>query len=100
MKPEIVVVGMIFAPTQEKLDREFTCHKLYEAADRSAFLKLHAGTARGLATFGPNGADAALMDALPKIEIISNFGVGVDAINAAAARQRRIIVTNTQDVLN
>ena len=40
------------------------------------------------------------MDALPKLEIISNFGVGVDAINLDDAKKRRIIVTNTPDVLN
>ena len=100
MKTEIIVVGKIFARTQEKLDREFSCHKLYEAADRAAFLKQHAPKVRGLATFGQNGADAALMDALPGLEIISNFGVGVDAIDLAAAKQRKIIVTNTPDVLN
>lgn len=100
MKPEIIVVGKIFARTQEKLDREFTCHKLYEAPERDAFLKQHAGKVRALATFGASGADAKLMDALPKLEIISNFGVGVDAIDLAAARQRKILVTNTPDVLN
>jgi lactate dehydrogenase-like 2-hydroxyacid dehydrogenase len=100
MKPEIIVVGKIFARTQEKLDHEFICHKLYEAADKDAFLKQHAPRVRGLATFGPAGADATLMDALPKLEIISNFGVGVDAIDVAAARQRKLIVTNTPDVLN
>ena len=102
MQPDIVVVGKIFARTQEKLDKAFTCHKLYEAADREAFLKQHAPKVRGLATFGPAGAgaDAKLMDALPKIEIISNFGVGVDAIDVAAAKQRGLIVTNTPDVLN
>lgn len=100
MKPEIVVSGRIFPPTQEKLEREFTCHKLYEAADRAAFLKELAPRVRALATFGPAGADAALMDALPKLEVISNFGVGVDAIDLAAAKQRGLIVTNTPDVLN
>jgi lactate dehydrogenase-like 2-hydroxyacid dehydrogenase len=40
------------------------------------------------------------MDALPKLEIISNFGVGVDAINLDDAKKRKIIVTNTPDVLN
>ena len=55
---------------------------------------------RALATFGPAGADGALMDALPKLEIISNFGVGVDAIDLDAAKKRKIIVTNTPDVLN
>ena len=44
--------------------------------------------------------DGKLMDALPKLEIISNFGVGVDAINLDDAKKRGIIVTNTPDVLN
>lgn len=100
MKPEIIVVSKIFERTQDKLDRDFTCHKLYEAADRDAFLRQHAPRVRGLATFGPPGADAQLMDALPKLEIISNFGVGVDAIDVAAAKKRKLIVTNTPDVLN
>jgi len=100
MKPEIIVVSRIFERTQDKLDREFTCHKLYEAADRDAFLEQHASRVRGLATFGAPGADAKLMDALPKLEIISNFGVGVDAIDLVAAKKRGLIVTNTPDVLN
>ena len=44
--------------------------------------------------------NVALMDKLPKLEIISNFGVGVDAINLDDAKARKIIVTNTPDVLN
>jgi len=44
--------------------------------------------------------EGKLMDALPKLEIIANFGVGVDAINLDDARKRNIIVTNTPDVLN
>jgi len=100
MKPEIIVVSRIFAPTQAKLEADFLCHRLYEAADRGAFLKERAPKARALATFGPPGADAKLMEALPKLEIIANFGVGVDAIDLAAAKQRGILVTNTPDVLN
>ncbi|MDH4096227.1 MAG: 2-hydroxyacid dehydrogenase, partial [Betaproteobacteria bacterium] len=100
MKPEIILTTRLFAPTQERLEREFQCHRVYEAKDRAAFLKEHAATTKGLATFGPAGADAALMDALPKLEIISNFGVGVDAIDLEAAKKRNIIVTNTPDVLN
>jgi lactate dehydrogenase-like 2-hydroxyacid dehydrogenase len=100
MKSDLIVTTRIFAPTQERLDREFACHKLHEAADRAAFLQKLAPSVRGLATFGPAGADAGLMDALPKLEIISNFGVGVDAIDLDAAKKRRIIVTNTPDVLN
>jgi hypothetical protein len=39
------------------------------------------------------------MDKLPKLEIIANFGVGYDTIDAAEAGRRGVIVTNTPDVL-
>jgi hydroxypyruvate reductase len=100
MKPEILQTTKLFGPTQERMEREFTCLKLHEAPDRAAYLKEVAPRVRALATFGPAGADAKLMDALPELEIISNFGVGVDAIDLDAAKQRGVIVTNTPDVLN
>ncbi len=40
------------------------------------------------------------MDKLPNLEMISNFGVGYDNIDTAAARARNIRVTNTPNVLN
>ena len=40
-----------------------------------------------------------LLDALPKLEIISVFGVGYDGVPTAYCRQRGIKVTNTPDVL-
>ncbi|HEX5092604.1 MAG TPA: 2-hydroxyacid dehydrogenase [Burkholderiales bacterium] len=100
MKPEILQTTKLFGPTQARMEREFSCLKLHEAPDRAAYLKEVGPRVRALATFGPAGADAKLMDALPKLEIISNFGVGVDAIDLAAAKQRNVIVTNTPDVLN
>lgn len=100
MKADVVIVTRVLERTQAILEQEFNLLKLYEAADRAAFLKDAAPRTRGLATFGPAGADAKFMDALPKLEIISHFGVGVDSIDLAAAKQRRIIVTNTPDVLN
>ena len=52
-----------------------------------------------------NGANGILnfestSDSLGQVEIIANFGVGVDQIDLDAARQRGIIVTNTANVLN
>jgi hydroxypyruvate reductase len=54
---------------------------------------------RAIVSSGHAGADAAMMDALPKTEIITCFGVGYDAIDVAAAKARKIAVTNTPDVL-
>jgi lactate dehydrogenase-like 2-hydroxyacid dehydrogenase len=73
--------------------------KLWEQPDRDAALKA-AASYRALAHFGHSKVDGALMDRLPKLELISNFGVGVDQIDLAAAKKRNILLTNTPDVLN
>jgi len=99
MKPEIIITAKGHAGTMATLQSEFNTHLLADAPDRAGFLKQHSGV-RGLATFGPMAVDGKLMDALPRLEIISNFGVGVDAINLDDAKKRKIIVTNTPDVLN
>jgi hydroxypyruvate reductase len=100
MRPEIVVTAKGHAGTLATLEQEFVCHKLHEAKDRAALLKEVGARVRAVASFGPTPVDAALMDALPKLEIVSNFGVGVDQIDLDAAKKRRLIVTNTPDVLN
>ena len=99
MKHDIVITAQGHKGTMERLQNEFTAVRLWEAKDRDAALKA-AAHVRGLAHFGHAKVDGKLMDALPKLELISNFGVGVDAIDLDAARQRKIIVTNTPDVLN
>ena len=100
MKPEIILTAKGHAGTMATLQSEFTAHNLFEAQNKDAFFEKCAARVRGLATFGPLPVDGKLMDALPRLEIIANFGVGVDAINLADAKQRNIIVTNTPDVLN
>ena len=45
-------------------------------------------------------APRALLDRLPKLELIASFGVGYDGIDLAYAARRGIVVTNTPDVLN
>jgi hydroxypyruvate reductase len=100
MKPEIILTAKGHAGTMATLQTEFTAHNLFEAQNKDAFFEKCAARVRGLATFGPLPVDGKLMDALPKLEIVANFGVGVDAINLADAKQRNIIVTNTPDVLN
>jgi len=54
-------------------------------------------TARGVASFA--GFNAALIDGLPKLEIIALFGVGYDMVSATYAGSRHVMVTNTPDVL-
>jgi lactate dehydrogenase-like 2-hydroxyacid dehydrogenase len=55
---------------------------------------------RAMAVSAPVQAiDEALLAALPKLQIISSFGVGYDHIDVRAAAKHGIIVTHTPDVL-
>jgi glyoxylate reductase len=51
-------------------------------------------------TYGHPRVDGALLDRLPGIKVISNYGVGVDHIDLAAAAQRGIPVGNTPGILD
>jgi hydroxypyruvate reductase len=98
-KQDVVIVTPIYAPAMQQLDALFTMHRLWEAKDRAAFYAPLEAEVRAIVSSGHAGADAAMMDALPKTEIIACFGVGYDAIDVAAAKARKIAVTNTPDVL-
>ncbi|MGE5638814.1 MAG: 2-hydroxyacid dehydrogenase [Clostridia bacterium] len=100
MKTEILFTGKGHAATQATLEAEYAVHKLFEASDPAAFLREKGKNVRAIASFGATPVDGKLMDALPKLEIVSNFGVGVDQINLDDAKKHNIVVTNTPDVLN
>ncbi len=95
---DILLVSKMKPHVQDALAAHHTLHRLYEADDSQAFLASVADRIEGIATMGK--ADAALIDALPNLKIIASFGVGYDGVNAAHAASRKIIVTNTSDVLN
>ena len=55
---------------------------------------------QGLYTYGHPRVNSALLDRLPDLRVISNYGVGVDHIDLQAAEERGIPVGNTPDILN
>ena len=96
---EILQVGPYPQWDEEKLNAAFTMHRYFDATDKPAFLAKVGANIRGIATRGELGANRAMIEALPKLEVISVYGVGFDAVDLAAARERGIRVTNTPDVL-
>lgn len=98
-KPGLLVVGELPAWDLEALTERFDVHLYYAAEDKAGMLARGRDTIRAIATKGEVGADAAMMDALPKVEIIACYGVGYDLIDVPAAKARGIRVTNTPDVL-
>src|SRR5437762_3722309 len=89
----------MYPPTQARLEAEFTAHRLWEAPDQGAFLHRLADRVRGVAVYALHGCSAAVIEALPRLEIIACMGIGVDKIDLACAKARGIEVTNTPDVV-
>lgn len=98
-KPELLVMGVLPDWDLVPMAERYTLRLLYEAGDEAAFVAEHGPAIRGIVTKGEIGASAALMDRLPRLEIVACYGVGVDAIDRAYCARRGIPVTNTPDVL-
>ena len=95
----ILMTGPMMAYAADQLKARFTVHEYWKAEDKAAFLREVADKVRGIAGGGHVRIDGALFDALPKLEMIANFGVGYDNVDAAEAGRRGLVVSNTPDVL-
>ena len=98
MKPKVLQYGRLMDVLERQLAEAFDLKRLADESDPKAFLAARGGEFAGLATGG--FADAALIEALPALKVISSFGVGVDKIDLVAAGRRGVLVGNTPDVLN
>lgn len=96
---EILATGTMMPLIMEGLDKAFTLHVLPPAPERDAFLAEMGPRIRGIATGGHAKVDGPFLQKLPNVEIVANFGVGYDTVDAAWAGQHGIVVTNTPDVL-
>ena len=98
-KPHVLQMASFPAWDQTPLKATFTLHPYYAATDKPAFLASIGSGIRAIATNGGVGAPAEVIAACPKLEVISIYGVGFDAVDLAACKARGIKVANTPDVL-
>ncbi|OYU49707.1 MAG: 2-hydroxyacid dehydrogenase [Rhizobiales bacterium PAR1] len=99
-KFEVLITGQVMPLIREGLEAHFTVHKLYEMTDKEAFIASHGAKIRGMVGGAGHGKiDGAFMGRFPNLQIVGNFGVGYDGVDAKWAGEHGIIVTNTPDVL-
>jgi len=99
--PDLLMPAPMAPAVLAALDARFRLHRLWEQDDRTAFLASIGPRIRGVAVSPAFGrVDAALFDRLPALEIVASFGVGYDYVDAAAAAERGVVVTNTPGVLD
>jgi lactate dehydrogenase-like 2-hydroxyacid dehydrogenase len=92
----VLVPGRLHAHAVERIEERFRLVRT-ERADPVLINARAARGVRAVAAFG--GVTQGFIDALPNLEIIANFGVGYDGVDAVHAARRNIVVTNTPDVL-
>ncbi len=99
-KIDLLMAGPMMPMIEERLSTTFNVHHFAKAADKTAFLDSMGPKIRAATTGGQAPVNAEMMKKMPKLEIVSNFGVGYDTVDVKYAGENGIIVTNTPDVLN
>ena len=92
----ILVPARLHEHAVERVGREFRMVRI-DKPDAALLSAEDRAKVRGIASM--TRIDAAFLDALPNLEIVANFGVGYDAVDAKHAGATGVMVTNTPDVL-
>lgn len=93
----ILVPGSIHPHVEERLNAAFDVVRIAKA-DPALVTDDLARSVQGIAVSGSLTTD--FVEAFASLEIIANFGVGYDGIDARHAGEKNIVVTNTPDVLD
>ncbi|TIS60523.1 MAG: 2-hydroxyacid dehydrogenase, partial [Mesorhizobium sp.] len=93
----ILVPGHFNDHAVGRIDKAFRRVRI-ERADPSLVTDEMREAVRGIASFG--GISAAMIDALPNLEMIANFGVGYDSVDAGHAARRGVADTTIGLLIN
>jgi lactate dehydrogenase-like 2-hydroxyacid dehydrogenase len=99
MKIDVLSIGSFPEATNADLANRFAVTHRFRPPEPDALSAELKTCIRAIATEANRGAGRALIAALPKLEVISIFGVGTDSVDLAAARERNVPVTNTPGIL-
>ncbi len=104
--PDVLLPVPMPPLVQQGLATRFNVVKGWGDVDMESIVARIAPTLRFIATGVPiltegvsRPVDAGFLAHFPKLELIANLGVGYDNIDAKAAADRNIVITNTPDVL-
>ncbi|WP_417435553.1 2-hydroxyacid dehydrogenase [Hoeflea sp.] len=96
-RPTVLLAGKVHPRVRARVETDFDAISI-ETADPELLDEGVRSRIRGLAAATAISAD--FIDLLPNLEVIANFGVGYDSVDAAHAARRQVMVTNTPDVLS
>lgn len=99
MKKTVLALGSLLPAEMEALERHYNVIRLWKESDPEKALQAARKDIVAIVSTYTTPVRAHLVEALPNLEIIAQFGVGTDNIDLEAAHNRGVIVTNTPDIL-
>ena len=97
--PVVLMPGPMYPAVAQGLEGHCDLIRLWEESDPDAVLAARRDEIVAVAT-GGGRIDGPFLDRLPAVRIVASFGVGYDRIDANAAAERGVVVTNTPGVLD
>ncbi len=99
-KKTILALGSLLPAEMDALEKSFDLIRLWKESNPEAVLQAYKNDIVGiLSAYNGIPVTARILGSLPNLEIVAQFGVGVDNIDLGAAKARGIAVTNTPDIL-
>ncbi len=98
-KPTLLALCALENDLMDKLENNFELIKLYKENDPEIVLGKVKDHVRGIIATMRNPVRANLINACPRLEIISLSAVGYDNVDLEAAKENNIIITNTPEVV-
>jgi lactate dehydrogenase-like 2-hydroxyacid dehydrogenase len=100
MPKKILALGSLLPAEMHNLGAHFDVIKLWAERDPEETLKQNKDNIVGIvSTYNGIQVTKRLIESLPNVSIVSQFGAGIDNIDVEALRAREIILTNTPDIL-
>ena len=98
-KPAVLAVTKLHPFYVQALEQNYTVHDRLHTSDAEAFKKI-APSIVAIAASGESVVPGELISLLPKLKVISVFGVGYDGVDVASAKKQGVMVGHTPDVLS
>lgn len=95
---DILLLGSLPKKAEDAVISGFRCRKVTTRDELDEVLASSADTYKGIAGGGFK-IDRGLLERLPNLQIVANFGVGYDGVDVGCCAERGVVATNTPDVL-
>lgn len=100
MKKIILALGTLLPAEMDELEKDYDLIRLWKEADPESVLQSRKNDIVAiLSSYNGMPVTRRILEALPNVSMIGQFGMGVDNVDLAAVKERHISISNTPDIL-